>query len=574
MTDDRGDDAIVADDLCTRVTYATNPSAWMLTYPAEKETVAVNCATTPNRSTQIVTDARTWYDGATNFNQAVSKGDVTRTETLADWNSGNPVYAQSTTATYDVHGRPLTLHDPLNRTTSTSYTPTTDGPVTSTTSTNAVGSTTVTTVDPRWALATHVQDVNSRVSDLTYDGLGRLTAVWLPGGLKTADPSLASKAFAYTVRKTVGATYVTTSVLNNTGTGYNLSATVYDGQLRARQSRSQGANGSGAVMVDTTYDTRGLVVNVSKPFWSNIGVTDGAVAVDYTNPAIAYTSTTYDNAGRSTTLAFKAGTTERWHTTTAYGGDHTDVTPPAGGTATTTWTDARGHSTAVWQYTGTSPTGTHDSTGYTYTPAGQEASLTDALGNIWSYTYDQRQRKIQDDDPDRGRTTYIYDDANQLTSSTDSRGVTITNRYDNLGRRIEEWNGPLNTGSWPPGPSTPPTTAPATRSRVSRPPPPGSTTGTPTRRRSPAMTAPTGRQRAASLFRPLKAGSTAPTRSRRLTTTTARWPPNPHRRSVACPPRQLPSHTTAWASCRPRPGSPTWTSRPASTATSANSSGK
>ena len=46
----------------------------------------------------------------------------------------------------------------------------------------------------------------------------------------------------------------------------------------------------------------------------------------------------------------------KWTTTTAYGGDHVDVTPPEGGTATTTYTDARGRTSELRQYHGATPT--------------------------------------------------------------------------------------------------------------------------------------------------------------------------------------------------------------------------
>ena len=47
---------------------------------------------------------------------------------------------------------------------------------------------------------------------------------------------------------------------------------------------------------------------------------------------------------------------ERWRTTNAYGGDRADVTPPSGGTATSTVSDARGRNVQVRQYHGPTPT--------------------------------------------------------------------------------------------------------------------------------------------------------------------------------------------------------------------------
>ena len=57
---------------------------------------------------------------------------------------------------------------------------------------------------------------------------------------------------------------------------------------------------------------------------------------------------------------------EQWRTTTGYGGDRTDTTPPAGGTATSIWTDARGLVTKQGQYLAATPTGSYDATVYGY----------------------------------------------------------------------------------------------------------------------------------------------------------------------------------------------------------------
>jgi len=54
---------------------------------------------------------------------------------------------------------------------------------------------TTTTLDPTRGVPTHVVDQNGQVTDLTYDGLGRITAVWLPGRAKATQS--ANKLFTY-----------------------------------------------------------------------------------------------------------------------------------------------------------------------------------------------------------------------------------------------------------------------------------------------------------------------------------------------------------------------------------------
>jgi hypothetical protein len=49
---------------------------------------------------------------------------------------------------------------------------------------------------------------------------------------------------------------------------------------------------------------------------------------------------------------YQSGGAERWRTTIAYGGDRVHVTPPAGGTASTSIGDARGQTVELRRYHG------------------------------------------------------------------------------------------------------------------------------------------------------------------------------------------------------------------------------
>ena len=99
------------------------------------------------------------------------------------------------------------------------------------------------------------------------------------------------------------------------------------------------------------------------------------------------------------------------------------VTPPAGGNATTTITDARGQTVELRQYRGGTPTGAYDTTAYTYTKAGRLAAVTDPAGNIWRNTYDLRGNETKVEDADKGTSTLTYDAAGQVVTSTDARGT-------------------------------------------------------------------------------------------------------------------------------------------------------
>src|SRR5206468_7416632 len=98
-----------------------------------------------------------------------------------------------TATTYDALGRVLqtTAHVDASttRTTKTVYTPAATGPVTSVAVTNPVGLTDTKTYDPSRGTLTKRIDTSGLVSQATYDALGRVTSVWLPGLTKGTDPA-------------------------------------------------------------------------------------------------------------------------------------------------------------------------------------------------------------------------------------------------------------------------------------------------------------------------------------------------------------------------------------------------
>jgi YD repeat-containing protein len=131
-----------------------------------------------------------------------------------------------------------------------------------------------------------------------------------------------------------------------------------------------------------------------------------------------------------------------------YGGDHTDVEPPSGATATSTWTDARGRTVQLRQYPTRSATGTdYDHTDYSYNRRGLLASVTTPDGSKWTYGYDVRGRQTSSTDPDAGTSTKKYDNAGRLTGSTDANGSALTYTYDMLDRKTALYKGTTPTSS-------------------------------------------------------------------------------------------------------------------------------
>ncbi|MGH3737726.1 MAG: RHS repeat domain-containing protein [Micromonosporaceae bacterium] len=434
QVEDRGDVATATDDLCTRSTYVRNTTAWILSNVSRTETVSVGCAATPARPADVVTDQRMYYDGATSLSTAPTKGLMTRVETLDSWDTG-PVYVIANTASYDAHGRAVTATDALGRTTETTYTPATGGPVTAVTTKNPAGHIATKTLNPAWGNATVEEDANARRTDLTFDPVGRLTAVWLPGRSKAGGATPTMK-FGYSMSRSA-LDVVTTEELRNNGT-YTSSYVFYDGWQRPRQTQKPSPTPSGGRLItDTAYDSHGWTIDTTGPYYNTepAAPTRFVLASDTQSPAQVRTS--YDGAGRPTVQAFRVYGQERWRTTTSHGGDRVSVTPPAGATPTTTITDARGRTTALRQYHGAAPSGEYDETRYTYTPDGKVSTITDPAGNVWRHTYNLRGLPVEVSDPDKGTTRTSYDAAGQVTSTEDARGVKLHYGYDVLGRRTE-----------------------------------------------------------------------------------------------------------------------------------------
>jgi RHS repeat-associated protein len=431
QVNDLGDVAVAADDRCTRTTYARNQAAWLLTLASRVETVGVACTATPSFPADAISDVRTYYDGGA-LGAAPGAGDPTMTEEVVAYSGGTPTYARTSRSTYDAAGRVLDSFDALDRKTATRYVDS-GGLTTGGTVTNPLGHTVTTTYQPAWGLAQAVVDANGRRTDLTYDGLGRLTGVWRPGRSKAAGDGPTTR-YAYGVR-TTGANWVRTEQLM-AGGNYAASHLLLDGFLRERQTQAPSSQG-GRVLTDTLYDSRGLTSVTRQPYYNDAAAGTTLFLPD-DNQVPSQTVVRFDGAERPVTSAYLKLNVEQWRTTTAYGGDHVDVTPPRGGTATTTWTDARDQTTELWQYRGPAPApgGAHDTTRYGYTKAGLLASVTDAAGNTWRYDYDVRGRQVRADDPDKGVATMTYDAADELLTTTDARGSTIANAYDGLGRKV------------------------------------------------------------------------------------------------------------------------------------------
>ena len=434
-TEDFGEVGLADDNRCTTLTYADNPAAWMYNFVAETKIVAVDCDTTPDLTTQLLTDSRTLYDGSSTLGGAPTKGDATTTQQLLSHNGTTATFVDTARTVYDDFGRPTKITNAKNVVVARTTYLETGGLTTSSTATNALGHATTTDYAPAWGTVTGSTDPNGKRTDLVLDPLGRLVQVYLPDrGLSGGLPNL---RYTYVMQADTPVS-VKTETLKNDET-YTVGYQIYDGMLRPRQAQSEGPEG-GRLITDVFYDGLGRTKKTYDAHYAT-GSPEGTLAVVASGSVDGQHQYLFDGAGRTTADIFFVGITERWRTTTTYGGDRVNVDPPSGATATTTINDLRGNTTELWQYTGGAPTGTHDVTRYTYTPAGNLASMTDPTDKTWTYEYDQRGRKTSSTDPDSGTTRFTYNELDQPVTTTDARNITLTTTYDDLGRKTNLYQG-------------------------------------------------------------------------------------------------------------------------------------
>jgi len=433
-----GDLAVSGDEQCVWTSYATpdpsvNPA--LVSRVAQIGTMPALCSTALSWNTALQGLAY-HYDTPPN-SSAVTQGLLTESLELAG--SGTQRYwATMAKTTYDGWGRPTASTDALGWVTLTAYTHTTGGLLSSVTTTSpdpdgtgpGTPLTTTVTYDARTGTPIKTVDAGGHITEATIDGLGRVTAVWLPGRARTSSASI---TYAYTVNA-AGVNAITTKTLLPDGVNYRTDVTIMDSLLRQRQTQTLGASGTGRVLSDLRYGSAGQVVITDYYYDSTSTPTASLVAP--TNRTYIYSThqLTYDFAGRVTNDSLYSKDTYQWATATTYGGDRTLVNPPQGGTPTTTVTDIFGRTTQLIQHLGPTTTSSGAATTYQYDLMGNLLKVTDAKGNVWQYTYDLQGNQITSRDPDSGSSSATFDLKGGIRTSTDARGVSLTYNYDALER--------------------------------------------------------------------------------------------------------------------------------------------
>ncbi|MFF9601688.1 polymorphic toxin-type HINT domain-containing protein [Streptomyces sp. NPDC014684] len=478
QVDDRGETAD-SDNVakCTYTRYLTG-SPDTLVLPAESITTAQDCSSagaTPGGT--LIADTRTSYDknpfaydGDGQQNPALPKtGDATLVQRASAASGATATaFVDQAATVYDSYGRATKVTRTPKSTSAdgkslaqsvyTSYTPASgELPTGSTTITQVTPGTDCSTatasskdcelasstVDPARGLPTAKTDAAGLLTSLTYDALGRTTAVWLPNEIK-ANSAPANLTYSYSLSQSAPSVAVTSTLLDNGG--YSASETLFDALLRPLQAQVTAENGTTTV-TDTQYDSHGWTVATNNAY--NVAGNPGSKLVSVSQVSIPDTTVTdYDGQGRAGLVTEEHDGVKAWTTTTAYTGDRTTVLPPKGGVAMTTVTNARGQSTELDQYTAapavsgsaaagfTTTGGTTSATTYGYDVAGRQTRITGPDKTNWTFGYDLLGRKKSQTDPDAGGSSYGYDDAGDLISTTDAKKTELDYTYDLLGRKL------------------------------------------------------------------------------------------------------------------------------------------
>jgi RHS repeat-associated protein len=463
----------VADNTCTRTWYARNTAIGLTDLVSRTRTVAEdNCSvaeTGLNLPSSSATRGDVLSDTAVVFdNTAATAWSATQTPTLgeATWTGRASAYPATATGgeryptswqttattTYDDSagtaglGRPLTVTDAAGNTTTTAYTPTSSGPLTKTKITNPTTTQyTYTYTDYASGLPTKVYDVNNKITETSYDALGRPTATWLTNRSHSANQS-PNYTYAYNVTNDAPS-WTSTSTLKSDGETYNTSYTIYDSLLRTLQTQSPTPD-NGRLLTDTRYDSRGLAYETYADVFDSKNLPSGTYVRAQYGGAPKQSETVYDGAGRATSSSLYVYGVKKWTTNTSYTGDSTATTGLTGGSATRTITNIFGNTVEKRTYSGTDPadaaygagTGAaYTSVKYSNTLDGKPSTVTGTDGAQWSYGYDLFGRQTSATDPDLGTTATTYTNLDQTATSTDAGGKQLLFAYDVLGRKTDQW---------------------------------------------------------------------------------------------------------------------------------------
>ncbi|WP_327129452.1 polymorphic toxin-type HINT domain-containing protein [Streptomyces sp. NBC_01727] len=420
--------------------------------PDETRHYAADCAAADRLSKQDSYTV-TLYDNATSVDtNKPSDGNPTAVRSYTD-----ATHYRESKAGFDQAGRQTSATDGKQNTTTTTFQPATSWPVNGVSVTSpdpdgaepAAPETTTTWYSRLWGGPTRIQDANNQTLRFVLDSVGRLSQVFKPSNFAAYPAGTPSVQYDYTLTMSDNSEgvpdlistvppKVSTKTLLETGKTQT-TFEYFDGLGRSRETQGPAPTGTGRTAVSTRYDTSGNVTGSSAAFY-NSGVAGSGMVLPTVAVLPSYTDQTIDYAGRTTEsqITMNGAPQAQGQTITNYHGDYT-TTVPAAGERTNTYTDVFGQTNRVVEF-GPSTY----STNYEYTGSGKLAKITDAKGNITTYTYNWLGERTGGKDPDadpNGVAATTYDDNGNVETVKDANGTTLTYTYDTLNRPLTVQNG-------------------------------------------------------------------------------------------------------------------------------------
>ena len=274
-------------------------------------------------------------------------------------------------------------------------------------------------------------DPNGSISEIDYDGFGR--PVSERSSSDTSYTTLINKS-SYTYNDIMGTggfvPYVQKTVYYSP-TISEISYILMDGL--GREIRSINQSGTSFIASDTVYENMGRVYKKSLPY-SFSGSPINYLGATTNNNII--TTNYYDSFGRVTSSVNTLGAN-----TNIYNLNTTTIIDPDNHTKDIV-TDAYGKIINVIEHNGAN---TYTTT-YNWGQLGNLVGLTDALGNIRTFTYDMQGNRLSStdlhdsSDTSYGTYTYKYDKNNNLIQKITPNGDIIDYVYDDLNMLIRESN--------------------------------------------------------------------------------------------------------------------------------------
>ena len=236
------------------------------------------------------------------------------------------------------------------------------------------------------------------------------------------------------------------------GSGQLVTATDYDGRGRVRLVRSYEGDapplptGSNRNAHCSSYDSETAGIKVAAHYLRSGTSSTTTTSNPYRGTTKSeWTRTKLDNLGRVFEVGHFSGTAKPsagaaptlGKTATAYDGEYTTVTDPAGKTRRSCL-DGLGRLVRVDEPTGSPPAlGTvgspNQGTSYSYNALDNLTRVTQGA-QTRTFAYDSLSRLTSAANPESGTIAYTYDNNGNLTQRTDARGVVTAYTYDRLDR--------------------------------------------------------------------------------------------------------------------------------------------